>query len=383
MESWHDFYMTAGGASAALVGLLFVGVSLHLDAVVSRPDVRATARGAFQSLVAILARVAARAGAPVHACDLGKALVALALVGLLGAIRDARGMWGSSLLLGARKAVQKLGFRFAGLVLLLAVGILFLNGKPGRRLAAAVVFLLLASSAQTAWSLLIEVAEAKRAVEAKGKPPARRPWPSPPGASRAQPAGAGRATLHPRGADYQRCPDSAMNAMPDAPARPPLPAAVAVAPDRLPRRQAEPFVVMAKPVGPLCNLACDYCYYLGKTSLFPAGERYRMTEAVLDAHIRAFIEASPGPLVCFAWHGGEPTLAGLDFFRRAVELQRRHLPSGWPASTTCRPTAPASTTPGAPSSPRTTSRWASASTDRPGSTTAAAPTAGVGPPTPG
>ena len=120
-----------------------------------------------------------------------------------------------------------------------------------------------------------------------------------------------------------------MNAMPDAPRPTPPSAAVAVAPDRLPRRQAEPFVVMAKPVGPLCNLACDYCYYLGKTSLFPAGERYRMTEAVLDAHIRAVIEASPGPLVCYAWHGGEPTLAGLDFFRRAVELQRRHLPEGW------------------------------------------------------
>ena len=86
---------------------------------------------------------------------------------------------------------------------------------------------------------------------------------------------------------------------------------------------------MAKPIGPLCNLACDYCYYLGKTSLFPAGEHYRMSDAVLEAHIRAFIEASPGPLVYFAWHGGEPTLAGLDFFRRVVELQQRHLPPGW------------------------------------------------------
>ena len=86
---------------------------------------------------------------------------------------------------------------------------------------------------------------------------------------------------------------------------------------------------MAKPIGPLCNLACDYCYYLGKTSLFPAGERYRMSDGVLEAHVRSFIEASPGPLVCFAWHGGEPTLAGLAFYRRVVELQRRHLPSGW------------------------------------------------------
>ena len=100
---------------------------------------------------------------------------------------------------------------------------------------------------------------------------------------------------------------------------------VAMAPPRL----AEPFGVMAKPIGPLCNLACDYCYYLGTTSLFPADERYRMSDAVLEAHIRAFIEASPGPLVYFAWHGGEPTLAGLGFFRRVVELQQRLLPEGW------------------------------------------------------
>ena len=96
-----------------------------------------------------------------------------------------------------------------------------------------------------------------------------------------------------------------------------------------PPRVAEPFMVMAKPIGPICNLACDYCYYLGKTSLFPPGERYRMSDTVIEAHIRAFIEASPGPLVYFAWHGGEPTLAGLAFFRRVVELQQRHLPAGW------------------------------------------------------
>lgn len=170
-SSWHDFYMTAGGASAALVGLLFVGVSLHLDAVVSRPDVRATARGAFQSLVAILLVSLLVLVPQFTLADLGKALVALSAVGLLGAIRDARGMWGSSLLLGARKAVQKVGFRVAGLLLMLAVGILFLNGEAGAPgWLLLVVFLLLASSAQTAWSLLIEVAEAKRAVEEKGKP---------------------------------------------------------------------------------------------------------------------------------------------------------------------------------------------------------------------
>lgn len=90
-----------------------------------------------------------------------------------------------------------------------------------------------------------------------------------------------------------------------------------------------PFIVMAKPVGPICNLSCHYCYYLHKTSLFPRGERYRMSDEVLEAYVRGFIETSQGPLVHFVWHGGEPTLAGIDFYRRAVELQRRFLPQGW------------------------------------------------------
>ncbi len=92
---------------------------------------------------------------------------------------------------------------------------------------------------------------------------------------------------------------------------------------------ATPFVVMAKPLGPVCNLNCGYCYYLGKTSLFPAGERFRMADEVLEGYVRSFIEASPGPVVQFVWHGGEPTLLGVEFYRRAHELQERYLPSGW------------------------------------------------------
>ncbi len=94
-------------------------------------------------------------------------------------------------------------------------------------------------------------------------------------------------------------------------------------------RVASPFLVMAKPVGPLCNLDCSYCYYLDKRSLFPAGERFRMRPEVLDTYIAAVIAASPGPLVGFVWHGGEPMLAGLDFYRHATELQEQHLPEGW------------------------------------------------------
>ena len=90
-----------------------------------------------------------------------------------------------------------------------------------------------------------------------------------------------------------------------------------------------PFVVMAKPIGPICNIRCDYCYYLKKKSLFPTSERFRMTPDVLEAYIKSFISASPGPVVHFVWHGGEPTLAGIDFFRNVVELQARYTPEGW------------------------------------------------------
>ncbi|MHB1599166.1 MAG: anaerobic sulfatase maturase [Acidimicrobiales bacterium] len=92
---------------------------------------------------------------------------------------------------------------------------------------------------------------------------------------------------------------------------------------------AAPFVVMAKPVGPLCNLRCSYCYYLGKTAMYGRGERFAMRDDVLEAYVRSTIAASPGPVVHFVWHGGEPALAGVGFYRRALELQRRHLPGGW------------------------------------------------------
>jgi uncharacterized protein len=91
---------------------------------------------------------------------------------------------------------------------------------------------------------------------------------------------------------------------------------------------ALPFHVMAKPIGPICNLDCAYCYYLEKEALYPADERFRMPDDVLDAYIRQYIESQPGPDIGFTWQGGEPTLMGLPFFRRVVELQRRHCPAG-------------------------------------------------------
>ena len=90
-----------------------------------------------------------------------------------------------------------------------------------------------------------------------------------------------------------------------------------------------PFHLMAKPIGPVCNLDCGYCYYLHKDGLYGRGEDFRMREEVLEGYIRAYFAASPGPHVDFTWQGGEPTLMGLAFFRRAVALQQQLLPRGF------------------------------------------------------
>ncbi len=79
---------------------------------------------------------------------------------------------------------------------------------------------------------------------------------------------------------------------------------------------------MLKPNGPICNLNCAYCYYLSKERLYPDG-RFRMTGELLEEYTRQYIEAQRVPEVTFAWQGGEPLLMGVDFFRRAVELQER------------------------------------------------------------
>jgi uncharacterized protein len=78
---------------------------------------------------------------------------------------------------------------------------------------------------------------------------------------------------------------------------------------------------MTKPVGPICNLDCKYCFYLEKEKLYPGKSNWRMPDEVLETYVRQYIEAQNVPEVTFAWQGGEPTLMGLDFFRRVVELQ--------------------------------------------------------------
>jgi uncharacterized protein len=80
--------------------------------------------------------------------------------------------------------------------------------------------------------------------------------------------------------------------------------------------------VVAKPIGPACNLSCKYCFYLEKQALYGAGEDYRMSDEVLAAFIRNYLTTQPTPIVEFVWQGGEPTLLGIDFFKRVIELQK-------------------------------------------------------------
>lgn len=88
------------------------------------------------------------------------------------------------------------------------------------------------------------------------------------------------------------------------------------------------FSVMIKTVGPVCNLDCDYCYYLEKDALYPGKKlnlsSFRMNENVLEKLIKDYISAQPQERIEFVWHGGEPTLLGIDYFRKAIELQKQY-----------------------------------------------------------
>ena len=88
------------------------------------------------------------------------------------------------------------------------------------------------------------------------------------------------------------------------------------------------FQVFAKPVGAECNLSCRYCYYLKKKELSGDRRFSRMKDETLENYIVQHIEASTGPIIFFSWHGGEPTLAGLDFYRKVVNLQNRYVHPG-------------------------------------------------------
>lgn len=88
------------------------------------------------------------------------------------------------------------------------------------------------------------------------------------------------------------------------------------------------FHAMVKPSGAACNIDCDYCFYLHKTELLEQPTHPRMNESVLEQHIRQYIESQTGDEVIFSWQGGEPTLMGIDFFKRVVLIQKKYAKSG-------------------------------------------------------
>jgi uncharacterized protein len=98
--------------------------------------------------------------------------------------------------------------------------------------------------------------------------------------------------------------------------------------DRLMPKTSRAFQVFAKPGGSVCNLECQYCYYLKKKDLYQKRESFRMPYDILETYIVQHIDASDADLINFSWHGGEPTMLGLGYFRKVVELQRRHRPPG-------------------------------------------------------
>jgi uncharacterized protein len=88
------------------------------------------------------------------------------------------------------------------------------------------------------------------------------------------------------------------------------------------------FQIFVKPAGALCNLSCSYCYYLKKKSLYSGSKDPMMPESLLEKYVIQHISASTDNLIFFSWHGGEPMIAGVDFYKTAVRLQKKHLPSG-------------------------------------------------------
>jgi uncharacterized protein len=100
-----------------------------------------------------------------------------------------------------------------------------------------------------------------------------------------------------------------------------------VKPVTVPMRGGRPFSILTKPTGAVCNLDCKYCFFLVKEDLYP-GSSFRMTDEVAESYIRQVFESQAGSEVTVAWQGGEPTLMGLDFFRRSIDLEKRYQKPG-------------------------------------------------------
>ena len=91
-----------------------------------------------------------------------------------------------------------------------------------------------------------------------------------------------------------------------------------------PRGSKPAYHAMVKPIGAICNIDCTYCYYLHKEELLGSDSKFQITDEILEAHIRQYIEGQDRDEVVFSWQGGEPTLLGLEFFQKVVELEQKH-----------------------------------------------------------
>ncbi len=89
-------------------------------------------------------------------------------------------------------------------------------------------------------------------------------------------------------------------------------------------KELKSFHIMAKPVGPICNLDCKYCFYLEKENLYKGKNDFTMSFDVLESYIKQEIESQDVDVISFAWQGGEPTLLGVDYFKKVVELQKKY-----------------------------------------------------------
>lgn len=115
------------------------------------------------------------------------------------------------------------------------------------------------------------------------------------------------------------------------------------------------FHVLAKPTGAVCNLDCKYCFFLSKEALYP-GSDFRMADDLLEIYIRQLLESQPAQ-VTLAWQGGEPTLMGLEFFERVMELVEKHRGPGSAWNTPSRPMERVWTMRGARTSSSTSFWW--------------------------
>lgn len=116
---------------------------------------------------------------------------------------------------------------------------------------------------------------------------------------------------------------------------------------------AKPLYVMVKPVGAVCNLACEYCYYLEKANLYKENPKHVMSDELLEKFIDEYISSQTMPQVLFTWHGGETLMRPLSFYKKAMELQR-NTPADVRLTIVSRRMGPYSQTNGASSSVKTT-----------------------------